>query len=169
MMGMAMVEVAVFEVISVRKITSSAVNAISTNTGTASSAPTAPPIQVAKPDWSIARASERPPPNRTSTPQGILRAVSQSSANTPRFQLTGRKNSNSAAPIAIVESVTNGVSVSRPGIVTSPNVFSPRITHASAVSVNTTAVTRSPELIGPSPLRCSAMMASASPDSLPGL
>ncbi len=107
-MGMAMVEVAVFDVTSVRKTKRMATNAIITTAGTASSALTPEPIHVAKPDRSIARASERPPPNSTNTSQGIFLAVGQSKAKTPRFRSTGMRNRANAPAMAIVPSVTKG-------------------------------------------------------------
>ena len=95
-------------------------------------------------------------------------AVRQSRANSPFRQFTGSKKSTAAAVMAIVESRMFGEMVWSPGIVTLPKVFSERITQAKAVRQNTTAVSFSPRLIEPSPLRSPSMMFAASPERLPG-
>ena len=101
---LAMVEAAVFAVTSVRNTKRAATAKASTQPGTPASSATDPPIQVASPLCSMARASESPPPKSTSTSQGILRAVSQSRAKWPFLQSRGVTKSAMAAAMAMVAS-----------------------------------------------------------------
>ena len=168
MMGIAIVEVAVFEVTSVRKTKSAAISAISTIGGIEPRLLTPDPIHVANPERSMARASERPPPNSTSTSHGIFLAVGQSRAKTPRLRSTGMRNRARAPAMAMVPSDTNGRYVWIPGIDTPSITLGERNTQARAVRVNTTATLFSPRLARPSAVLCSASTASASPDICPG-
>jgi len=53
-------------------------------------------------------ASDRPPPNSSSTPQGSLLAVCQSSRKVRSLTLAGIRNSNRAAPMAMLVSFSPG-------------------------------------------------------------
>ena len=75
--GMAMVVVAALEVSSVRNTKRRARIANRRIVGTDPSPATDDPIHSDSPERSMARASDRPPPKRMSTPQGMRRARRQ--------------------------------------------------------------------------------------------
>tara|TARA_B110000879_G_C10884014_1_gene397951 strand:- start:287 stop:622 length:336 start_codon:yes stop_codon:yes gene_type:complete len=77
-MGSIIETVAMFDVISVRKLTKTIKSKSKINKGNKPSDVTFNPIHIESPDTLNAFAKESPPPNNKITPHGILTAVSQS-------------------------------------------------------------------------------------------
>src|SRR5690554_379691 len=67
-------------------------------------------IQIARPEEVITAASDRPPPNSNSTPQGIFEAVSQS-IRLPFSRFTGIMNITIAEAMAMMVSFSQGAKV----------------------------------------------------------
>ncbi len=141
--GIAMAAVAVLEVSSVRKIINAVTANSSTSNGASCSRITWPPIQLDKPVLSKPAARDRPPPNSTSTPQGILAAHCQSMTKRRQRQSTGSRNSSKAPVIAMLASLSMAPWGSR-----GANQLRP--IQVRAVRTKTSAVQRSPGCMGPS-------------------
>ena len=141
--GMSSVAVAVLEVISVRKVTVRQMTRISTNTGNAARPPSPCPISCDSPLAVNAVAMQIPPANRSSMPQGIEAARSQSSSRSP--SPSGTRNIRTTAASATVESAT----VSIPSRPDHPPNGSERVIHATIVSPNTTSTRSSGDRQGP--------------------
>lgn len=103
--GISKVAVAVFDVISVRKITDVEIINIVTNNGNTVSWLNDEPIIVESPLAVNAFANTIPPANNNSIPHGIVTAVSHFSKRPP--SPFGTKNITMTAPNAIVESPTD--------------------------------------------------------------
>ena len=100
--GNAIAVIAVFDVTSPRKTKSAVVAAIITIRGAPARIATPLPIHAERPVLPIASARDSPPPNRSSTPHGIVTAVPQSRAVWPRRQSSGTAKRIRAQSIAIV-------------------------------------------------------------------
>ena len=106
--------VATFDVISVKNIIRVATAKIKTMGGTLPSTVKPCPIQLPRPDAPIDAANDRPPPNKTKSPQGSLLACSHVNKSVLLFSEGIRKKLN-AAKIAIPASVkpAKGTKLSR--------------------------------------------------------
>src|SRR5690554_5162667 len=101
--------VAVLLVISVRKIITAAMTSTMASVGSVPITDRDSAIQTARPEEVITAASDRPPPNSSSTPQGIFEAVSQS-IRLPFSRLTGIRNMMMAEAMAMIVSFSQGMS-----------------------------------------------------------
>ena len=130
--GISSVAVAVFDVISVRKVTDTHRARISRNTGRFASPPSALPINSARPLTVKAEAMQMPPANSSSMPQGMDPAIFQSSSRPS--SPSGTRNMTTTAASATVESPAD----SMPSHPDQPPKGSARVIHARIVSPNTT-------------------------------
>ena len=138
--GISNVVVAVLDVTSVKNVTAKQMVMVMKTTGQAvmpKSFASQLPMDVESPDASKPRAMAMPPPKRMSKPHGISEAVAQSSMRPP-FPF-GIKNSATTAASATVLSPAPG----RFNQALHPPNGVVRVTHAKAVSKNTTNTRRS--------------------------
>ena len=105
--GIKMVEVAVFEVTSVKKVSIKHVIIIIMSSGTVEKKLRLFPIHSAKPLDLNPIAKAIPPPNKIKIPHGIRIAHSQFNRNSFFLKFTGIKKSKMDAKIATVASLTN--------------------------------------------------------------
>src|SRR5699024_3111037 len=105
--------VAVFDVISVRKITSVATTAITIMRLTPCKLDNCSPIQSDKPDSTNPEAIASTPPNNSKIPQGNSTAVSQSRKRPPALLTDGIINNRTATTIAITPSLKPSINLAK--------------------------------------------------------
>src|SRR5699024_8852949 len=108
MIGYIIDAVAVFDVISVKKITSKVTMKITSSKFNPFNPDNCKPIHSDKPELTNPAAMARPPPNNSNIPQGNFTAVSQSSKRSFLKRMDGMINNTIAKKIAITPSDTPG-------------------------------------------------------------
>ena len=147
--GMKVAAVAVFDVISVSRITIAVTAITSQIVGSAPSPDTCWPNHWSRPLADTAEARLSPPPNSISTPQGSPASASFHSSTIRALPCPGRMNSSTPAAMATPVSskpashgnaaLTAGIDFSTPGTI-----------QKNAAPMNTASTMRSPWLSGPS-------------------
>ena len=135
-MGIRTLVVAVLLVISVRKVTSSAIPSRRARRGRLSMPEKTLAMVVLKPDCLKPSPRQRPAPTSTNIPQGICLAVFQSKSRSPFFSPLGRQKRKITAMKATLASLALG----RSSQVFHPPKGSERVIQARAVRPKTTKV-----------------------------